>query len=376
MPTCYEGAVGDFDRLLDGLDGEARDARERLLRRLRDSGVSDEELARAVEEDRLVLLPVERVLHGDAKYTLAEMVEQCGVDAGTVEAVRRAAGLPGVPEGAVEFSEEDVEASKRLKSVLDAGLPVEGLVDINRVMGRALSQIAAATRQLVGETVLEGARNEDEAAERLAAMARTLLPNMGPTLEHFFARHLLEIIRTDVLGAEQIAAGTIGGAFETTVAFADLVGFTRLGGRVAPEDLGAVARKLEALASEAVAPGVRIVKTIGDAVMLTGSQPEAVVHSVLTLSDAVDAEGEQFPQVRCGGAFGPAAERDADLYGHAVNLASRVTGIARPGSVLTTGEVREAADDGFRWSFAGERKVKGVGPVKLFRARRPQPASG
>ena len=365
--------MGDFDRLLDGLDGEARAARERLLRRLSDEGVPDEELARAVEEDRLVLLPVERALHGDARYTLAEMVERCGVDGETITAVRRAAGLPGVPEGAVEFSEEDLEASKRLKTVLDAGLPVEGVVDMNRVMGRALAQIAAATRQLVGEVVLEGARTEDEAAARLEATARTLLPNMGPTLEHFFARHLLEIIRSDVLGAEQLETGRIGGAFETSVAFADLVGFTRLGGRVAPEDLGAIASRLEALAGDSVEPGVRIVKTIGDAVMLTGSEPEALLRSVLSLCDAVDAEGERFPQVRCGIAFGPAAERDADLYGHAVNLASRVTGIARPGSVLTTEEVREAADDGFHWSFAGERKVKGVGEVKLFRARLAEP---
>ena len=365
MPT-------DFSRLLDGLEGDARAARERLLRRLDDDGVPVEEMERAVDEDRLVLLPVERALRGEPRYTLQGMVERCGVDGETIEAVRRAAGLPTIAEGAAEFSEADVEASKRLKTVLDAGLPVEGVIDVNRVMGRALAQIAAAMRQLVGEAALEDARDEDDAAQRLELMARTLLPNMGPTLEHFFARHLLEIIRGDVLGAEQIASGTIGGAFETSVAFADLVGFTRLGGSVPAEDLGAVARRLEAIAADAIEPGTRLVKTIGDAVMLTASDPDRLVSSVLALAEAVDAEGEEFPQVRCGVAFGPAAERGADLYGHAVNLASRVTGIARPGSVLATEEVREAAADGFRWSFAGERRVKGVGEVKLFRARRPE----
>jgi adenylate cyclase len=256
--------------------------------------------------------------------------------------------------------------------VLDAGLPVEGLVDANRVMGRALAQIATAMRQLVGETVLQGARREDEVAERMTLMATTLMPNVGPTMEHFFARHLLEIIRGDVLGAEQIAQGTIGGSRDAAVAFADLVGFTRLGGRVAAEDLGAVARRLEAIAADAAGPGVRIVKTIGDAVMLTG-EAEPLLTSMLALNEAVDAAGEEFPQVRCGVAFGQVVERDADLYGHAVNLASRVTGLARPGSVLTTAEVREVAEDGFRWSFAGERKVKGVGEVKLYRARASEP---
>ncbi|MDQ3739650.1 MAG: adenylate/guanylate cyclase domain-containing protein, partial [Actinomycetota bacterium] len=139
-----------------------------------------------------------------------------------------------------------------------------------------------------------------------------------------------------------------------------------------PEDLGAVARRLEAIAADAAEPGVRIVKTIGDAVMLTAGDPECLLRCLLTLSEAVDAEGEDFPQVRCGIAAGPAVERDGDLYGHAVNLASRVTGIARPGSVLASAEVRRAAEDGFRWSYAGERKVKGVGEVKLFRARRAE----
>jgi adenylate cyclase len=199
-----------------------------------------------------------------------------------------------------------------------------------------------------------------------------LLPSVGPTMEHFFARHLLEIIRSDVLDAEQLATGNITGSRDLAVAFADLVGFTRLGGRVPPEDLGAVARRLEALAADVAEPGVRLVKTIGDAVMLTSTDPECLLRCLVGVAEAVDAEGEDFPQVRCGIAHGPAVERDGDVYGHSVNLASRVTGIARPGSVLATEEVHDAVQDGFAWSYAGERKVKGVGEVKLYRARRAE----
>ncbi|MDQ3740709.1 MAG: hypothetical protein M3389_07165, partial [Actinomycetota bacterium] len=149
--------MGDFDRLLDGLDGDARAARERLLERLRDDGVPFAELEQAVAEQRLVLLPIERELRGEPKYTRAEMAEACEVDAEALDAVRRAAGLPVVGDGAREFSEADVEAGRRLKHVLDAGLPLEGVVDANRVMGRALAQIAAAMRQMVGEAVLRDA---------------------------------------------------------------------------------------------------------------------------------------------------------------------------------------------------------------------------
>jgi adenylate cyclase len=119
---------------------------------------------------------------------------------------------------------------------------------------------------------------------------------------------------------------------------------------------------------------VRLVKTIGDAAMLVSPQPAAVVDAALELVDAADREGEHFPQLRAGAAFGPAITRGGDWYGHTVNVASRLTGVARPGSVLVSEAVREAADDRHRWSFAGERRVRGVSePLKLFRARRAEP---
>jgi adenylate cyclase len=250
-------AVGDFDDLLDGLEGEARAARERLLRRLAGDGVPREELARAVEEDRLVLLPVERELRGEPKYTRAEMASECGLDATILDTMRRAIGLPSLPEDAREFGDADVEGARRLKQVLDAGLDLDGVLDANRVMGRALAQIAAAMRMLVGDAVLREARTEDEAAERMVFAARALMPTIGPTMEHFFARHLLELIRNDVLDSEQLRTGRVAVARDTAVGFADLVGFTRLGGRVAAEDLGGVARRLEEISEETLGPGVR-----------------------------------------------------------------------------------------------------------------------
>ncbi|HEV2812983.1 MAG TPA: adenylate cyclase regulatory domain-containing protein [Solirubrobacteraceae bacterium] len=364
--------MGDFDDLLDGLESDARESRERLLTRLRDDGVTDEELRRAVEEERLVLLPVERALRGDARYTGQEMAERAEVDVETLAKVRRAAGLPFVADGEPGYGEGDVEVSRRLKTALDAGLPIEGIVDVNRVMGRALAQTAAAMRTLVGDAVLSETDREDEAAERLVWATRLLLPNVGPSLEYFFAQHLLELIRTDVLSSEQLQAGRVGRESDTAVAFADLVGFTRLGGSVPAEDLGGVARRLNALAEDAVTQPVRIIKTIGDAVMLSCSQPEQLLTAVIELNDAVEEEGDDFPQLRTGIAFGPAIDRDGDLYGHAVNLASRVTDVARPGSVLATKDVKDAVADGIRWSYAGERRLKGVGEVKLFRARRAE----
>ena len=79
---------------------------------------------------------------------------------------------------------------------------------------------------------------------------------------------------------------------------------------------------------------MRLVKTIGDAVMLVSAEAEPLVAQSLDLVAAAAAEGDQFPVLRAGIATGPTLPQSGDYYGRSVNLASRVTGIARPGSVL------------------------------------------
>ncbi len=94
-----------------------------------------------------------------------------------------------------------------------------------------------------------------------------------------------------------------------------------------------------------------------------------MVDAALMLVEAIEAA--ELPALRAGIAIGPALQRAGDWYGHPVNLASRVTGVARPGSVLCTQEIRDAAGDVFAWSFAGRHRFKGVRePVPLHRARR------
>jgi adenylate cyclase len=99
--------------------------------------------------------------------------------------------------------------------------------------------------------------------------------------------------------------------------------------------------------------------------------PEAgpIVSVALSLLEAV--EKADLPTMRAGVASGRALQRAGDFYGHAVNLASRVTGVARGGAVLCTEEVRDAAPDDFDWSFARKHKLKGMSQaVPLYRARR------
>jgi adenylate cyclase len=367
----------DFERegLLKGTRGKARDARRELLEELASDGASLDDLRRAVEEDRLVLLPVERVLEGEGRrYTAAEVAERAGVEEDLLRRNRLALGLPDPGSDEPAFGEEDVEAAQTIAALRAAGVPDEGILEVSRVIGLALAQVAAASRALVAESTLAEGGTEAEVGRRLAERARELGPMMGPLLEYVLNLHLRELVRSDVIGRAEIASGRLPGAQEVTACFADMVGFTKLGEQLPPEELGALTGRLAELASDVADSPVRLVKMIGDAAMLVSPDNDALLNAALALVARSEAEGEGFPPLRAGLARGPALARAGDWYGRPVNLASRITDIAYPGSVLVSEEVHDAASEGYKWSLAGERRLKGIdGRVKLYRAR---PADG
>jgi adenylate cyclase len=190
-----------------------------------------------------------------------------------------------------------------------------------------------------------------------------------------FKAHLRDSVARGMLGLAELESGDVGGAQEMAVCFADLVGFTRLGGQVEVRELGTVAGRLGRLAASLAEPPVRLVKTIGDAAMFVSPKTAPLVGVALALVEA--CEEQDLPSLRAGIALGPAQAHAGDYFGNSVNLASRVTGVARPGSVLCTREVRDAAHDEYSWSPAGRHKLKGIsGPVPLYRARRPNEDAG
>jgi adenylate cyclase len=362
----------DAEGLLVNLEGDAREARRELLQELSDDGVPLEELRRAVAEERLVLLPVERVLAGSGPaYTREELADHAGVPLEFLREQWRALGMPEPEEGEAAFGDSDLEAAKRVSVLRDElGIPDDELLQVTRVIGMNMSQLAAASRGLGQRVFSQPGDTELEVAKRFATVVEGLGPLLTPTLEYVLQLHLREQIRNDVFGDREISEGVESGR-DIAVAFADLVGFTKLGERLDPAELGALTDRLGELAGDVTRGPVRLVKLIGDAAMLSSNDPDALLDAALALVAASEQEGEGFPLLRAGVAYGRAVARAGDYYGRPVNLASRITAVARPGSVLCDEEMREAAaDNGFEWSFAGARRLKGIrDDVKLFRAR-------
>jgi adenylate cyclase len=356
--------------LLGGLEGEEREARKDLLDQLHEAGVETDTLREAIKEDRLALVPVEHELGGDFDLTEAEVAEKVGVPVEFLREQRRALGLPQAPDGAKLFGDADVKAATDLKVFIDAGLEPEGVEEVARIVGQGMQRIARAVASLAAESLLKPGDNERDLGLRFATAARELAPLLGKQFDYVFRTQLREIVRSEVVDRAQVVSGELPGADLINVAFADLVDFTKMGENLPPDEVGRVAGRLERIAAEIAEPPVQLVKTIGDAAMLVSDETEPLVQATIALIRAADEEGEDFPQLRAGIARGEAIGRAGDWYGRPVNVASRVTGVARPGSVLTTQGVKEEAEDAFQWSFAGKRKLKGVSEqLPLYRAR-------
>jgi adenylate cyclase len=345
---------------------------DRIVEALRAEGFTRDEIAEAAARDRLALLPVDRVLQGaEARYTRAQVAERAGLPLDVLVRLWRELGLAEVADDVVAFGDTDVEAARAVAEFHAAGLDVETLETVTRVIGHGMSRLAETVREVVGEALLEAGDDERSVGLRYAQAARTLVPMLTPVLGYVLQVHLRDQIKTDILRGAEISAGRFDGAREMCVCFADLVGFTRLGERVPLEELRSAGRHLTAMAVSVAVPPVRLVKTIGDAAMLVSPDPEALVDAALELVARADRPEEGMPPLRAGIAHGQAIAHSGDWFGAPVNLASRITDVARPSSVLATAVVRELLEARFAWSYAGTRRFRGVrSEVALYRARR------
>ena len=286
---------------------------------------------------------------------------------------QRALGLPRVddPDAQVHLR-ADAEAAARSRVFIDVGFTREQVIAVSRVMAQGLAHTAEVMRQAVLEVVLQPGATELQLAQAYEAMVRHVSPLVGPMAENALRSAVAPLPRDR--GGQRHRAGRRHppGRTHVAVAFADLVGFTRLGEAVPPEALENLANRLSDLARDVAVPPVRFIKTIGDAVMFVSTDPVALLRAALALLTAAE-KYEDLPQLRIGIASGLAVRRAGDWFGSPVNIASRVTGVARPGAVLVSESARDAigSADGFAWSFAGDRHLKGVkGDVNLFRVQR------
>lgn len=366
----------DFESegLLEGLEGDARDARIRLLTELYiEDGVDLETLKEEAAANRLALLPADIVLgRTSEKYTPNEIAELAGLPVTDFQNLITAVGLPRPDPNQRRFDEADLMAARRLRRFQEAGIPTENLLAATRQVGSSAARIAQAHRDLVASDIVAPGADEYEAAAQLREASLSLLPLAEQAVHYALRSHFLDQIRNQAMAMASPGLLGSGEGKEVSVCFADLVGFTRLGERAELEQIGTVAKLLESVAIEVANPEVRLVKTIGDAAMLVSEDSAALFDAALRFIEVGQEAGDDLPALRVGVARGEALHQVGDWFGPPVNLASRITETARPDSVLAESKSVEAAgEDEFSYSRVGQHKFKGLErPVRLYRVRR------
>ena len=351
--------------------------RDELVELLRAFGTRDEDIRQADADGTLVLLAIDRLaLDQELRYDLDAACRVTKLPEEELRHIWRSLGFPEPQPGEPIFSDVDLGNLAAVADLMHSGVvSPEVTYSMTRVIGSSMARVASALVDAVSaraEQVMASVA-EDEVLgvlEPVASEAGGFLPMFPEVLEQVWRRHLQDAARRRLL------RGDSEEAHQQVVGFADLVGFTALAQQVTDEELAEVVDQFERMAYDVVvAGGGRVVKMIGDEVMFLVEDPRMAAEIALGLADASrDAAG--LGDVRVGLAYGPVLEREGDAYGATVNLASRATSIAYPGTVVVSPELREVLDDQEELTFRAMRPrfLKHIGRVSLVVMRRADDA--
>ncbi|MFE9859121.1 adenylate cyclase regulatory domain-containing protein [Streptomyces sp. NPDC005780] len=295
---------------------------------------------------------VEEVLLGTGRvWTRRETAERSGVRPERTMRIWRALGFPTVDDDARVFTDADVDALRAGERLIDAGLITEESETMMvRALGHHLSRLAEWQVHTLW-TWMNHSSGSPGVGE-LMGHAATLLPEIELLQQHVWRRHLAAYADRLIAEAEEQPVSPPEGAAEAgalrtadggdvrprAVGFTDMVGYTRMTRGLDSIELAGVLDRFESLTGDVVAEGRgRVVKTIGDEVLFVCESASAAADIGLELTARTDAESG-LPQVRTGLAHGAVLGRYGDVYGAAVNIAARLTAVARPDTVLVDTE--------------------------------------
>jgi adenylate cyclase len=333
----------------DGPEGVDRDAHERTVAALQES-----------------------LLGGPLKYTREDVARDAGIPLEAVRVLWRAMGYADVGE-AVAFTEQDRAALHRMLHLIEVGgLDPDTANDLVRSLGQTTARLADwQVNTLAGHMERSGAI---EVAEGLSASTlnafgdqlEELMPDLQALLIYVWRRAMATAVTR--AASAGVASADAADSGVLSVGFADMVGYTRLSRRLPEGELARLVQGFEALSADVVAAGGgRLVKTVGDEVLFVAAAAAAAGDIAVRLHEA-HAQDKAFPELRIGVATGQVVSRMGDVFGTTVNLASRLTAMARPGTTLVDAETRTQLADETRFALRAQRgrPVRGFGVVRPF----------
>lgn len=312
-----------------------------------------------------------RLLGGERRWRRRQVARTSGVSLLSARKLWRALGFPQVGDAEVAFTDTDVRALQRV-----IGLVRDGLLDEDTAIAcaRALGRMTDRLVSWQIEAVLELLRRTEgpHAADLVPQRLDALVDDLEALLVYSWRRQLSEVA-VRLAGPDQDDAAL--GPAELTVGFADLVSYTRLSQRLEQHELSILVQRFEGLAADVVtAAGGRVVKSLGDEMLFTALDPAGGAAIGLSVSEQM-AVDDVVPDVRVGLAHGPVLHSLGDVYGATVNLASRLTALAEPGTVVTDPgtAARLSIEPDLLLVAQRHRHVRGFGTVQPMLVARSGP---
>ena len=287
---------------------------------------------------------VERYLLGSApSLTQVEVCERAGVPLEIAQELWRLLGFPHQPDDAVAFTEADVQALEYTHDLVQLGiLSADRQAALVRTWGRSFARLAEWQTRLLTDVALE---SPDPVAQ-VTDLASEVLPRVEALQTYVWRRHLASA------GNRLMASDSAGSdTSRLAVVFVDIVGFTSRSKELTEAELVQWIEYFEAECSGLVVDhGGRVIKNIGDEVLFVAEDVARAAEAALTMTARGSDTDDEFPEVRAGLAYGDVVSRLGDVFGPTVNVAARLTSVARPGSVL----VDQGAHDALTGDATGE----------------------
>jgi adenylate cyclase len=312
---------------------------------------------------------VEQAILGSVRsLNRVQVAEAAGVPLERATALWQALGFPATrDDDDVLFVDADVEALRMVSWLVDTGF-VDREIELTlvRSMGRSFARLAEWEIAELAASAITQSMSTDQ--ERLAELLSSLIPVVEDVQNYVWRRHIASAAARILL---QPGGGEDG--VPMTVGFADIVGFTRRSRGLTSQELTELIEAFESTSALLVTEhGGRMIKTIGDEVLFVCDDPVAAARLALALVEASEQD-EQFPELRVGLAYGDVVSRLGDVFGPVVNIASRLTSLARPGRVLVDRELSKTLkpmDQEFRVRRARTTTVRGYTRLETWSLKR------
>jgi adenylate cyclase len=302
-----------------------------------------------------------------------EIAESAGVSLDQARRLWRALGFPDAAnQNAFTAADRDALALVA-QAVNETGVDFETMLRLTRAVGQTVSRLADWEVATLSSAVEEFTERDGASSDLMRASVR-LVEELGPRFDRLLVYSWRRHLAATVARIEAFASDQDEPATEATVGFADLVSFTALSNELGENELGELVEIFETRCSDVIADhNGRVIKTLGDSVLFLETDPVQAIDIALDIITVVGRD-DRLPDVRLGIATGPVVLRMGDVYGPPVNLAARLTGVARRNRVIIdqrTAELLPAAD--FETRPLPARPLRGFGDVEPVTVRRTRP---